>query len=215
MMSRVGIIDYGMGNLLNVARAFEYCGAHVDFISTEEEIAGANMLVLPGVGAFPDGMEELHNRKLVDAIRRHVNDEKPLLGICLGMQMLFESSEEFGGCEGLGLLTGKVIAIPDAGVDGIKHKIPHIGWNELMRGSECSWDGTLLDDIEEGASVYFVHSYMVELENQLNQLAYCDYDGRKISAVVKANNIMGCQFHPEKSGNAGLKIIENIINNHA
>lgn len=213
MSSRVSIIDYGMGNLLNVVRAFKHCGAEVNLISTTEEIVHAKSLVLPGVGAFPDGMEELRNRNLIATIKQYANEGRPLLGICLGMQMLFESSEEFGSCDGLGLLKGRVVSIPETCVDGSQHKIPHIGWNELRRGSECSWNDTILDGIEEGESVYFVHSYMAELKNTINQLAYCDYDGRSISAVVNKNNVMGCQFHPEKSGGTGLKIIANFIKN--
>jgi imidazole glycerol-phosphate synthase subunit HisH len=136
-----------------------------------------------------------------------------LLGICLGMQMLLETNEEFGLHEGLGLIPGRVLAIPNTGIDGQPHKIPHIGWTGLqkIRGDE-PWNNTILDGIPEGTTTYFVHSFTAFPTSNEHRLADADYNGQQISAVIRSGNLYGCQFHPEKSGSWGLKIVENFIN---
>lgn len=212
MSKKVSIIDYGVGNLLNVVRAFEHCGALVEVATSANQIKNSNHLVLPGVGAFPDGMLELNKRDLITAILHHAKVGNPLFGICLGMQMLFDSSDEFGGKNGLGLINGQVISIPGEGVHGVAHKIPHIGWNELLSPPDRSWSATLLQNIEKEAAVYFVHSFMAMPESGEDLLSYCDYDGCQIAAVIQHENITGCQFHPEKSGEIGLNIIRNFLN---
>jgi len=212
MTQEITIIDYGVGNLLNVVRAFQYCGADIHIVDKPHTIDEVGLLVLPGVGAFSDGMNELNKRGFIAPIMNHVKAGKPLMGICLGMQMLFDTSEEFGHHSGLGIIEGGVIAIPDTGVDGLKHKIPHIGWNELLPVHESGWSGTILDSIGEGSTAYFVHSYMANPVNQEDLLANCIYDGRKICAAIQRENVIGLQFHPEKSGNVGLQIIRNFIN---
>jgi glutamine amidotransferase len=211
MSQKVSIIDYGVGNLLNVVRGFEHCDAIVEVVESSSQIKNSDYLVLPGVGAFPDGMYELEQRGLIDSIVEHAQSGKPLLGICLGMQMLLDSSEEFGGESGLGLVSGKVIAIPDCDVNGDTHKIPHIGWNELLSPEEKSWSGTVLQDIKKESAVYFVHSFMASPNSNDALLSYCDYDGCHIAAVIQSENVIGCQFHPEKSGDIGLKIIRNFM----
>ncbi|WP_279384302.1 imidazole glycerol phosphate synthase subunit HisH [Geotalea toluenoxydans] len=141
-MSRVTVIDYGIGNLLSVARAFEHCGANVELTDDARKIADADYLVLPGVGAFADGMSGLVERGLIEPIKKFAAKERPFLGICLGMQMMLDQSEEYGANEGLGLIPGKVVAIPAVGVDGSPHKIPHIGWNEIyIFGYFLGWHG--------------------------------------------------------------------------
>ncbi|MDT8903847.1 imidazole glycerol phosphate synthase subunit HisH [Anaeroselena agilis] len=210
-MPRVTIIDYGIGNLLSVRRAFEYCGAEVILTDSPELIEKAEHLVLPGVGAFADGMAGLRQRSLIEPIRRYAKENRPFMGICLGMQMMLEIGEEYGTHEGLGLIKGKVSKIPDTGVDGIAHKIPHIGWNSLAPSSD--WDETILDGINPGEAVYFVHSFTaMPLDD--NRLADCYYSGRVISAAIRSGNLYGCQFHPEKSGQIGLKIVDNFIRIH-
>lgn len=210
-MPRVAIVDYGLGNLLSVARAFEKCGAEVEFVDTEEGVRNAERLVLPGVGAFYNGMEGLRERGLIEPLRAYAKSGRPFLGICLGMQLLLEVSEEFGTHEGLGLIPGRVKAIEPTANDGTPHKIPHIGWNHLRKpASVPSWEGTLLGDVEEGSCAYFVHSYTVEPANDRYRLADCDYDGRLISAAVRAENVYGCQFHPEKSGDIGLHVVNRF-----
>lgn len=211
MTQKVVIIDYGAGNLLNVVRAFEHCEAEVSIAETADAIDGASRLVLPGVGAFSDSMQELKNRDMIEAILFYAKSGKPLLGICLGMQMLLDTSEEFGNWDGLALIPGKVIGIPKTGVDGKSHKIPHIGWNQLISELEESWERTVLDSITKGSSVYFVHSFMAVPTHEEHRLADCDYDGRQVCAVVQRENIIGCQFHPEKSGPTGLQIIRNFL----
>jgi len=211
-MPRVTVVDYGIGNLLSVARALEHCGAEVLLASDPRLIERADSLVLPGVGAFADGMAGLRQRGLIEPIRKYARSDRPLLGICLGMQMMLETGEEFGNHDGLGLIPGKVSAIPLTGTDGQPHKIPHIGWNELVPPSPAtSWKGTILEDIPPGTAAYFVHSYVAVPTHQKHRLADCLYDGQVISAVIRSGSIYGCQFHPEKSGEAGLAILRRFI----
>lgn len=213
MTHHVTVIDYGIGNLLNVVRAFEHLGAAVDVTDDPAKVAEAERLVLPGVGAFGDGMAGLSALGLVEPIRRYADRGRPFLGICLGMQMMLDRSEEFGDHPGLGLIPGNVIAIPATTLDGRPQKIPHIGWNALVRTEAGgTWLGTVLNGIEVGASVYFVHSFMAVPNDPAHRLADCDYGGRRISAVIRSGPLYGCQFHPEKSGEVGLCILRNFLN---
>ena len=208
---QVTVIDYGIGNLFSVGRALEHCGAEVKFTSDPALIESAPRLVLPGVGAFADGMKGLRDRGLVEPIRRYAASGRPLLGICLGMQMLAQVSEEFGEHEGLGLIQGRVVAVPDRTISGASHKIPHIGWNGLLVPAAVSWNETLLSDTPEGTAVYLVHSYVVTPEDPAQRLADCLYGGHRICAAIRRGSIVGCQFHPEKSGEAGLRILRRFI----
>jgi glutamine amidotransferase len=208
----VTVVDYGVGNLLSVARALEQCGASVQFADTPEQLARARLLVLPGVGAFADGMKELRTRQLDKPIIEFAKSGQPLLGICLGMQMLLTASEEFGNHAGLGILPGQVKAIPATGADGRPHKIPHIGWNSLQPPDEsATWDKTILAGIPPGAEAYFVHSFTAVPAASRHRLADCDYDGQTISAALHDGSVSGCQFHPEKSGAIGLKALDNFL----
>jgi len=208
MSASVTVVDYGMGNLHSVSRAFEHLGARVELTEDAGRIAEAHRLVLPGVGAFRRGMEELDKRGLIEALRGYAASGRPLLGICLGMQMLFDESDEFGRHEGLRLIPGKVSAIPPRR-DSDPRKIPHIGWNGLLKVAD--WTGTLLDGIKEGAEAYFVHSYTAFPADDRHRVAEADYDGFRIAAVVRRDNISGCQFHPEKSGPVGLRILSRFV----
>ncbi|CZG53328.1 TPA: imidazole glycerol phosphate synthase subunit HisH [Legionella pneumophila] len=211
-MSSVSIVDYGVGNLLSVARAFQYFDASVNLVSTPEEIMSADRLVLPGVGAFEDGMKGLTTLNFIEPIKQFARSGKPFLGICLGMQMMLSRSTEFGQHEGLDLIAGEVVSVPSHGVDGQLHKIPHIGWNELVSTSEGEdWCHTILKNIPLNSSVYFVHSFMAMPSNPKKRLADTLYDGQVISAVIKDENMYGCQFHPEKSGEVGLNIIQQFL----
>lgn len=205
-MVDVTVIDYGVGNLLSVKRGFEHCGARVTVTSDPQVILGADRLVLPGVGAFRDAMQELDVRGLPAVIRAYAASGKPLLGICLGMQMLLDESEEFGITQGLGLIPGRVVPVPAQTTDGDAQKIPHIGWSALYPASD-SWSGTLLDEIQAGSAVYFVHSFMAQTRDATHRLADCVYGGNRIPAVIGSGNVFGCQFHPEKSGEVGLGIL--------
>lgn len=211
-MKNVVIVDYGMGNLLSVQRAFEHCGAKVKITSSSAQIERARYLVLPGVGAFADGMRELENRGFVKAIKTFAKTGRPFLGICLGMQMMLETGEEFGMYDGLALIPGKVVMIPKNGPDGTPHKIPHIGWNSLLLPSDnAGWNNTILHGILPGESVYFVHSFSAVPANPQNDLADCLYNGLRLCAAVQSGNVYGCQFHPEKSSSVGLQIIKNFL----
>jgi glutamine amidotransferase len=208
----VAVIDYGMGNLLSVRRALEYCGATVTVTADPTAILAASRVVLPGVGAFSDGMAELRRTGLDDVMREVAVRGRPVLGICLGMQMMLEESEEFGSTRGLGLISGRVIAVPSRAVDGEALKIPHIGWNALMpSGASAGWQGTFLRETRPGEAVYFVHSFMAEPSEPRYRVADCIYGGRRISAVVGQGNLFGCQFHPEKSGPTGLTMLRTFL----
>jgi imidazole glycerol-phosphate synthase subunit HisH len=211
---QVTVIDYGVGNLFSVTRAFETAGATVSVSANPTDIATAEHLVLPGVGAFGDGMALLRQGDLVAPILDYAATGRPFLGICLGMQLMFEASDEFGDHPGLGLIPGTVQAIPRQGADGRPHKVPHIGWSPLLPGSgtntETPWTDTLLDGIPTGVAAYFVHSFAAYPLDTAHRLADTDYNSLAISAVVKHGALYGCQFHPEKSGPTGLAILRNF-----
>ncbi|WP_304768858.1 imidazole glycerol phosphate synthase subunit HisH [Undibacterium sp.] len=205
------MIDYGVGNLLSVQRGFEHCGAKVILTADPVRILAAKRVVLPGVGAFANAMLALESLKLVDAIRELAKRKTPLLGICLGMQLLLESSDEFGVTAGLGVIPGRVIPIPSQTKSGAMQKIPHIGWNALQPSNEADWQQTLLQGTDPGESVYFVHSFMAATTDAEHRIADCLYGGHKIAAMIARDQITGCQFHPEKSGEVGLRILRKFI----
>jgi imidazole glycerol-phosphate synthase subunit HisH len=206
------IVDYGSGNVLSVERALSACGAHVTRTSRSEDVVRADRLVLPGVGAFAACVGALATRGLLSALGDFAASGRPLLGICVGMQILFEESEEFGMHRGLGLIPGRVRRIPAGAVDGTPHRVPHIGWAPLAlpRGRH-GWAGTILADLTPGESAYFVHSYTGAPADPLDRLADVDYGGQTISAAIARDNINGTQFHPEKSGRVGLKVIARFL----
>ena len=198
----VAIIDYDAGNIKSVQKAIEYLGEDVIITRDPEVILNASRVILPGVGAFGDAMEKLHKYNLVDVIKEVVKREIPFLGICLGLQLLFERSDETPGVQGLGILKGEIKRIPDNG----ELKIPHIGWNSLSFPNK----GRLYDGISEESYVYFVHSYYLDAEDKNIVVATTEY-GTTIHASVEQGNVFACQFHPEKSSSIGLKIIDNFL----
>ena len=194
------IIDYGVGNLHSVAKALDYVGAKNRITGDAEEIRRADALILPGVGAFPMAYHALRETGLMDVLCAEV-EKKPLLGICLGMQLLFERSFEEQECEGLSLVSGEVRKIKTS------YKLPQIGWNELKIKRPCA----LTQGLPDEAYVYFVHSYCAQVSKPEQLIATCDY-GEEVTAIVQNGNAYGCQFHPEKSGDVGLAILENFKN---
>src|SRR4051812_43108044 len=212
-MSRpeVTVVDYGLGNLLSVQRGLEHCGARVRITSEFKELLAADRVVLPGVGAYGSGMQTLRSLGLDSAIRQFAARGQPLLGLCLGMQLLLDESDEFGPVRGLGLISGRVVAIPGKTVAGEPQKIPHIGWNALRPTREGGWAGTLLEDTAPGEAAYFVHAFMAVLKDDRQRLADCDYGGHSVTAAIQQGVIGGCQFHPEKSGEVGLKILRRFL----
>lgn len=193
----VGIIDYGVGNLFSLKSSFEAIGQQVFVSGDGEELRKADRLILPGVGAFGDAAEKLRQSGLDVFVKEAAAEGTPLMGICLGMQLLFEESEEYGCHKGLGLLKGRVVPMQPEGL-----KIPHIGWNALQKRGQSK----LLAPVQDGDFVYFVHSFHATgCEDSL--AAVTDY-GMTVTAAVEKGNIMGCQFHPEKSGQVGLGILK-------
>ena len=199
----IAIIDYDAGNIRSVEKALLALGEQPVVTRKKEEILAADKLILPGVGAFGDAMERLHQYGLVDVIREAVKDKGiPILGICLGLQLMFERSDESDGVEGLGLLKGEILKIPDS--PGLK--IPHMGWNSL----KIKPDTCLFAQIPDGAYVYFVHSYYLKAEDPDIVAATTEYSTH-IHAAVEQGNIFACQFHPEKSSEVVLQILKNFI----
>lgn len=210
--SEVVIIDYGISNILSVQQGFEEIGASVIVTSNAHVIQEAKYLVLPGVGAFRKAMQALQNLKLLDSIVKAANRGVPLLGICLGMQLLLDESDEFGLTKGLGLIPGRIEKFPAGKNDFSPIKIPQINWHELVPSiSNKSWKNSLLNNIRPNDAVYFVHSFVAKPQNQNHILADYICSGNRISAVIVKDNIIGCQFHPEKSGKVGLDILKNFI----
>ncbi len=211
MRKKVTIIDYGVGNLLSVQNAIEAVGGYSILTNDPLEICRSDALILPGVGAFGEAMRYLKKIEAIPSIRDCAEKGVPILGICLGMQILMDKSFELGIHDGLGLLKGIVIPIPK---DSAKHKIkiPHVGWNSIIKTSEISWQNSVLEKFNTNTSFYFTHSFMVQLDNSDNKLAHCNYCGEEIVSVIAKNKIIGCQFLPEKSGTNGLKFIKEFIN---
>ncbi len=208
-MKKVGMISYFGGNLFSANKAFESFGCQTSVVAKPSDEAGCDALVLPGVGAFGDGMRALKEAGLVNPIKDYVKTGRPFLGICLGMQAIFSSSEEFGFNEGLGLVPGKVLRLPEQ--PGLK--IPNIGWSPLSLpgGRDAAfWKGTILDGYG-GRDMYFVHSFAACPERAEDWLAHTAYGSHFFCSAVRRDNVWGCQFHPEKSGPAGLAIVKNFL----
>lgn len=195
----IAIIDYGAGNIFSVKNALDYLGLENVLTADKKDIENADAVILPGVGAFPSAIKMLENAGLTETIKEQAK-QKPLLGICLGMQMLFEKSYEFEECDGLSLIKGKVdkIIAPD-------YIIPHMGWNKLEVLNDCP----LLNGLSDDEYVYFVHSYQAYCDDK-NISAYCEYPDKVPALVFDGGNVYGAQFHPEKSGKTGLQILKNF-----
>lgn len=208
----VGVVDLGVGNLRSLMNAIEAIGIHARAIVDPSAVAQAERLVLPGVGAFRAGMDALSSKGLVDPIVRAVRAGKPMLGICLGLQLLMTESEEFGRHAGLDLIRGRVVALPDPDRSSAEgYKVPHIGWSSIEPAAEDRWEGSPLSAIERGSFVYYAHSYVVEPLRAEHVLATTLYGPERFAAVLRAGNIIGCQFHPEKSGRVGLDLLRACL----
>lgn len=197
----IGIIDYDAGNIRSVEKALSYLGEKTVVSRNPETLKNADKVILPGVGSFGQAMENLHRYELVPVIQDMIKEGKPFLGICLGLQLLFESSEESPGVEGLGILKGKILKIPSS--SGLK--IPHMGWNSLQLQN----NGRLYRNIPQDTYVYFVHSYYLQAREPEIVKAVTEYS-TEIHASVEKDNVFACQFHPEKSGKYGLEILKNF-----
>ena len=218
----VAIIDYGLGNLFSIQKACEHVGLPAIITADKNQILNADCLILPGVGAFGDAMLALNRLDLTAPIREFAASDKPILGICLGLQLLFSESLEFGDHQGLGLIEGKVLRLPEDSDSGVSRKVPQVGWNRISvpsgeripaDDSSCPapWRQTLLDGIESGAFMYFVHSFYVRPLDHAQTLTYTMYGDTQFCSGVKKGNIYGFQFHPERSGPVGLRIYKNLF----
>lgn len=213
---KIAIIDYGVGNLYSLVKAFRHFGVDAFITENADEILSSDAVVLPGVGAFKSGMNGLKIRGLIKTVRDYAKTGKPMLGICLGAQLMLSKGYEFGESAGLNIIKGKVVKFPK-----LKEKVPHIGWNEIyklkvedvkLKAKDSKWKNTILDSIKENSDVYFVHSYVLKPDRKEDVLSLAKYGNYEFCSAIRKNNIYGCQFHPEKSGKTGLKIIENFIN---
>jgi glutamine amidotransferase len=205
---RVQIVDYRLGNLFSIQQACKHVGLDAFVSGSADELQSVDGIILPGVGAYGNAMQSLHELQLVDPLKRAAEAGKPLLGICLGMQLLFDSSQEFGEHQGLGLISGQVNRIPDQVLDGRQMRVPNVGWNPITF-AERSDTGPLLDGLSDNTFMYFVHSYCAEAVSESDQLTTTQYGNFRYCSAVLRENILGCQFHPEKSAQAGLRLYEN------
>ena len=202
----IAVIDYGVGNLFSLLSSLNYVGLDTKLTNNIEEIKNAERIILPGVGAFRDAIGNLEKYGLKEILINEAKNGKPFLGICLGMQMLFEKSYEYGEYEGLGLINGTVEEIKKYISENSNLKIPHMGWNSLIINERFK-DDKILKDVDNNEYVYYVHSYFAKTDTK-NIVAYSEY-GTKIPGIVKNENVYGMQFHPEKSGDTGLKLLKN------
>ena len=207
----VSIVDYGAGNLFNVQRALEHLGAKVERVTRPEQIPTADRIVLPGVGAFGKAMQQLRQRRMVPALREFAASGRPFLGICLGMQLMLDESEEFGTTPGLGIVPGRVESIPSTDTEGKPLNVPHIGWAPIHPATKGNWSETPLEATPPGEAFYFVHSLVVRPQRPEDIVAECNYGGHSLTAAIANGNCFGCQFHPEKSATAGLKLIARFL----
>ena len=212
MKLEVAVVDYGIGNLLSVTRAFEHCGAAVKVSSDPAVLSAAPALVLPGVGAFADGMNGLRSRGLDNVVVDYARSGRPLIGICLGMQLLASVGEEFGEHTGLGIIPGRVRRIPVNNSAGLPHKVPHVGWADLEPpAAAAGWQDSILDGLTPGEAVYLTHSFAVKPDDPAHLLANYRFHGITVTAAIRHGNVSGVQFHPEKSAQVGLRIIRNFV----
>ncbi|MDA9292826.1 imidazole glycerol phosphate synthase subunit HisH [Gammaproteobacteria bacterium] len=205
-MIKVGVIDYGVGNIRSILNALKHFNCMTVLVSSRDEILTCDRIILPGVGAFKHGMDKLKEKKLDLYIKEYAETSKPLLGICLGMQILFESSEEFGLTNGLGLISGKVVKLPTINCC----KLPHISWTPLKKSA--MGDHKIFEGFNIKSDMYHVHSFYVEPKLEENILTFSNFCNYQFCSTVKKENIFGVQFHPEKSGENGLKLLHNFIN---
>ena len=227
-MRAVTVLDYGIGNLLNVVRALQKCGAQVNVIERNGQGPISGHVVMPGVGAFKDAMREIEQRGFGELIAAHAAAERPFLGICVGMQVMFSVGEEFGHTPGLGLIAGRVAQIAAVGATGVQHRIPLVGWRPLSAGVTGlggvgagaepltgqvpgRWQGTILEAAKPGEHAYFVHSFAGVVDHSEDALASINYNGLSICAAVQRGSATGCQFHPEKSGEVGLGVLRQFL----
>ena len=208
----VAIIDYGLGNLFSINNACKLVGLNTIITSDINKISKADALILPGVGAFGDAINSLNENNLTQTIYEFVRTGKPFLGICLGMQLLFSESEEFGSHKGLDLIKGKVVKFPSFNKVGESIRVPQIQWNQIYADDINRWNESPLKNISEGTYMHFVHSYYAIPEENNNILTYTEYEGIRYTSAVMKDNIIGIQYHPEKSAEAGINIYRNWAN---
>lgn len=212
MTKKVAIIDYGLGNLFSINQALKHVGLQPVITKDPQAIATADALILPGVGAFGNAMDCLIQTELIAPIMDFAKTGKPFLGICLGMQLLFTESEEFGHHNGLNLIQGKILRFPKVNLSQELNRVPQIQWNQIYKNTDDIWNSSLLKNTCEGAYMYFVHSYFAKPENEKEVLSYTEYGGLKYASSVIKDNIIGIQFHPEKSAVQGIQIYQTWAN---
>lgn len=207
----IAIINYGLSNLLSIKRAVDLYMDDVGITDQPDDLKKADKIILPGVGSFHYGMQRLNCLGLAEMVMEKAKEGIPVLGICLGMQMLFDEGEEGGRCEGLKLIPGRIVKIPENDINGSRQIVPHVGWEKLTVNEKASGMNGRMRNVLHGQEFYFIHSYEAKTVCEKHCIASIDYGGRRVCGVAKKDNVMGCQFHPEKSGPAGLKVIRNFI----
>jgi glutamine amidotransferase len=218
---QIAIVDYGMGNLFSVAQACRWAGIEASITSSKAEISAAKAVILPGVGAFGVAMENLERLDLVSAVRDHAVSGKPMIGICLGLQLLMTESREFGSHPGLGVIDGEVVPLKEFSDGQRRYKVPHVGWNRInsMNSSEEPtevhsnlglWHNTLLEGLADGDQMYFTHSYHIQPNDPSLGLSFTRYGQSEFCSSLSVGNIFACQYHPERSGPSGLHIYKNL-----
>lgn len=209
---RIAVVDYGVGNLFSVKHACEKVGLDAEITSRKGDVESADAVILPGVGAFGDAMNALCKLSLIDALWKVAESAKPLVGICLGMQLLMTESYEFGRHEGLGIIPGRVVRFDSECSGKVHTKVPQVGWNKLRKITNKldSWKGSLLKGIEDGVFMYFVHSYYIEVSDPSVAISTTHYGNVDFCSTLQRGNIFACQFHPERSAWNGVRIYENL-----
>lgn len=214
MSNSVVVVDYGIGNVFSVCNALKQVGCEPNLTRSASDILAADKVILPGVGAFGRAVDSLRDLGLDETLLRYVETGRPFLGICIGMQLLMDVSSEFGENRGLGFISGRVERIPSKARDGSQLRVPHISWGEVGPAdgvSEDDWNRTPLGNGGENDSFYFVHSFHCTPSDPSHRLAVVDHGGNSITAAVQRDNLMGVQFHPERSGPAGLRFLERFV----